>query len=811
MSLITAPEIRAHVARAARTVSPTWPLTSFIAVNPLAGHEHRPIGELTAALGESPTRPETAYLAEYRDGRIPDAAVREALHDVLPEVAAIDALAAAGRTASGVDIALCALQNPPSGSDNETAADDLGADVDQYLSALLGRLYADPVWAPPASGTLYARFREVVRHDHSLPRASRRVLADLPAAPEEAIAAVLRSTHPTAEGIETVVTAQLRALPGWVSHLAWRASRTGDATLTDYVAMRLSLLRALNRDEPPPADTLVPPLGVDPEWVARVSELCFGGPEGRAHVLHVLAFLDAPTRRMVWQTATECAYRAELFRSLDDATGEPAAPAEAQLMFCIDVRSEGFRRHLERDPGIRTLGFAGFFGIPLQHTPLLGQAPREQYPALLSAGLPSGEEPVDPSALDAAWRRAAADGAADRARKRVAGTPVSAFTWAEASGWGGLLSGMVRPLTRRFRHRTEVETVIDVCRRLPLDQRAGIAESVLRMTGLTEFAPLVVLAGHASSTVNNLYRAALDCGACGGNAGAANARAAAAIFNDPEVRQRLGERGLVIPETTWFVAAEHDTTTDALRLLDRHLIPQAHRDAVARLETIAAEAGDRLTRERATVLPGAVARTSLATVRKRAEDWAEMYPELGLAGNAALIIAPRAITRGADLERRVFLHDYDPASDPDSTGLANIMTAPLIVAQWINAQYYFSTIQPQRYGAGDKTLHNPVGDLGVLAGHTGDLRTGLPWQSVAAGTELLHTPLRLSVLIQAPLDRIGRIVSATDALRDLLDGDWITLHARGGADDPWLRYTRYGFTPARPTDARLTRDERTSA
>ena len=67
--------------------------------------------------------------------------------------------------------------------------------------------------------------------------------------------------------------AQLRALPGWVSHLAWRASRTGDATLTDYVAIRLSLLRALNRDEPPPAGTLVPPIAVDPEWITRVSDL----------------------------------------------------------------------------------------------------------------------------------------------------------------------------------------------------------------------------------------------------------------------------------------------------------------------------------------------------------------------------------------------------------------------------------------------------------------------------------------------------------------------------------------------------------
>jgi uncharacterized protein YbcC (UPF0753/DUF2309 family) len=243
-----------------------------------------------------------------------------------------------------------------------------------------------------------------------------------------------------------------------------------------------------------------------------------------------------------------------------------------------------------------------------------------------------------------------------------------------------------------------------------------------------------------------------------------------------------------------MAAAEHETTTDAFRVLDDHLVPDSHRGHVDRLRLAAAAAGDALTDERRMALPGG-AEQAVDRVRRRATDWSETYPELGLAGNAALVIAPREVTRGADLGRRVFLHDHDPAVDPDGSALTAIMTAPLIVAQWINAQYYFSTIQPERHGAGSKTVHNPVGDIGVLAGHTGDLRTGLPWQSVAAGDELLHAPLRLSVLIQAPLDRIERIVSATDALRSLLDGGWITLHAREDADHPWRQHVRGGFTP----------------
>ena len=142
-------------------------------------------------------------------------------------------------------------------------------------------------------------------------------------------------------------------------------------------------------------------------------------------------------------------------------------------------------------------------------------------------------------------------------------------------------------------------------------------------------------------------------------------------------------------------------------------------------------------------------------VAGRSADWAQVYPEWGLAGNAALV-APREVSSGKNLQRRVFLHSYSAEVDPDGSALETILTAPLVVAQWINCQYYFSTVAPEVFGAGTKTIHNVVGTAGVIAGHEGDLRLGLPWQSVATSERLVHEPMRLLAVIQAPgQDRHG--------------------------------------------------------
>jgi len=257
--------------------------------------------------------------------------------------------------------------------------------------------------------------------------------------------------------------------------------------------------------------------------------------------------------------------------------------------------------------------------------------------------------------------------------------------------------------------------------------------------------------------------------------------------------------GIAIPDDTWFVAAEHDTATDRVELLDAQLVPPGHKAELARLAADLQHAGEALSAERCASLPGApaqpTARAAARHARARSTDWAQVYPEWGLAGNAAFIVGPRTLTRGLDLGRRTFLHSYEAGVDTDGTALETILTAPLVVAQWISCQYYFSSVDPEVFGAGTKTIHNVVASVGVIAGHDGDLQLGLPWQSVGDGERLVHEPLRLLAVVQAPLARIDAIVARNTVLQHLFDNEWVALAARENYGDPWRRRTPDGWRP----------------
>jgi uncharacterized protein YbcC (UPF0753/DUF2309 family) len=298
--------------------------------------------------------------------------------------------------------------------------------------------------------------------------------------------------------------------------------------------------------------------------------------------------------------------------------------------------------------------------------------------------------------------------------------------------------------------------------------------------GLTaNFAPLVLLCGHGGSTTNNPYAASLNCGACGGHAGDANARVAAALLNQPAVRAGLARQGIHIPDDTLFLAGLHDTTTDRVTLLDPGTIPVTHFTAVAELRgwLRAAEGGTRAHRASALGHGLADAPKLEQQAVARSRDWSQTRPEWGLAGNAAFIAAPRARTRELNLQGRVFLHDYTHTADPDRTTLELILTAPVIVANWINLQYYASTVNNRLWGSGNKVLHNAVGAFGVQQGNGGDLQTGLPWQSLHDGERWMHEPLRLSVFIEAPRAAIDAILARHTNVQELVDNEWLHLFA----------------------------------
>jgi uncharacterized protein len=797
--------LRAQVATAAHDVVPAWPLDSFIAVNPLAAAESRPFG---SSAGVGHTRPTADYLADLDRGRITVDDLTAAIERRVPALArslTIDGRAIAASHIAALDLTMRADAAAPA---PRPAADPL----DDYLSAWLSAyLSPDPLWEMPHRDRgFYGAWRALAPGDRALPRRLRRRVRELPTEPDlalaDALAALGASSGLSSESTTEVLRAHLRSLPGWVGHIKWRAEKVGDVDLTSYLAVRLTLIAALGRGSEPRESTGPEPSPLE-DTVARaerVTREIVGGDPGHevvALIARVLAEHPPTEHPLTWQLAYEESYRRPLLADLR-AGDAPEDRPRVQLVMCIDPRSEGMRRQLERDDDVETLGFAGFFGVPIRFSRYAARGAVDALPALLAPRHHVSERPLDTASAGrsvSAGRRWDALAGATRAADEATATP---FALAETAGWfygarsalrtlAPGLDGRLARLLSPGRHAPSTE--VTVADSFTLDERISLAETAVRMMGLHRFAPLIVLAGHGSLSTNNLYESALDCGACGGNPGAANARAAASIFNDPLVRSSLRERGIDIPDDTHFVAAEHNTVTDELRMLDPHLIPATHAAPVQEFLSLQRDAGDRLTVERASLLPGSHSRTTPAQVRRRAHDWAEVYPELGLLGNAAMIIGPREISRGCDLERRVFLHSYRAEMDPDGTALETIMTAPLIVAQWINHQYYFSALNPATLGAGTKTVHNAIGTIGVLSGHGGDLRRGLPWQSVGLGSDLLHEPLRLSVIVQAPIDRIGRIISGNQVLRNLLDNEWISLTARETSHSSWLRYTAYGW------------------
>ena len=219
-------------------------------------------------------------------------------------------------------------------------------------------------------------------------------------------------------------------------------------------------------------------------------------------------------------------------------------------------------------------------------------------------------------------------------------------------------------------------------------------------------------------------------------------------------------------------------TTDEVRLLFPEGVPEGHSTRIQQLEEAFDQAGRIARRERvATFGPEDAGADPEKVVARRSTDWSEIRPEWGLAGCMAFIAAPRQRTAGVDLGGRAFLHSYDYRQDEDNAVLELIMTAPLMVAGWISLQYYASTVDNDVFGSGDKTLHNVVGGLGVLEGNGGDLRVGLPMQTLHDGKRHVHEPLRLNALLEAPTEAIERVLDAHPHVRELVDNGWIHLFA----------------------------------
>ncbi|MBM7503472.1 putative inorganic carbon transporter subunit DabA [Agromyces aurantiacus] len=835
--------IRGMIAAADRVVAPHRPLTAFIARNPLAGYERWTFDEAAErAAREHGTRltlDEAGFRCRHAAGEITADDLRAALERHVSEARDRSRRSPSpGRHGLAVaDILLADLLDAPvAGGPERTmhtpsalAAPRTAARVDdlvlRWTTAYLGAEHV--AWSPWRDEAFWPGWRRLASRDPMVPRHVRRGIRSLGADPEDAVADALAHWRLLGDDADRFLRAEIAALPGLAGHVADAAEAGRGIDLVDLIAVRVTYERLLVRPGVvvDPGAAVAAPSSPRPEQ-SRVDAVLrrLGLPEedatARATVGRVLGLVRPEERVLIWQEALDRSAARRLApprtraRQESDA-GAPASASEralAQAVFCIDPRSEGLRRALEheadgRGRGVETLGFAGFFAVPMRWHDLDGSDPTAACPVLLAPRRDVGERAADTAGAARYTARLRAGAAAAGVVSRAKNSTLAPYALAETAGWAmgvgaalrtGAPLGWARVADAWRARSARPATRVDADAVFAVDERVAYAEAALRMMGLVDgFARVVLLAGHGADTVNNPFASALHCGACGGHRGGPNARAAAALLNDPGTRAGLAGRGIRIPEDTVFVAVEHETVSDRVEVCEPWSVPGSHLADLAELEALLAGARARSVRERLAALPGAPAGGAdvlQADADRRAADWSESYPEWGLAGNAALVVAPRRETRGLDLGRRAFLHSYDPEADPDGAALETILTAPMIVAQWINAQYLASTVEPDRWGAGPKPLVNVVGDVAVQAGYGGDLRTGLPWQSVGVGRSAVHDPVRLQVFVQAPIGRICAIVDRSSLVRGLLDGEWIALRAREHASDPWLRYGPLGWS-----------------
>ncbi len=587
-------------------------------------------------------------------------------------------------------------------------------------------------------------------------------LKTLPDNPEAIVAETLSLLGIQYTDQQQFLTLMLTTLSGWAAHIQYRANwadaqdakHPHPVTQTEYLAFRIVLTYLIW----PKAEELL-------IWHKRA--------------------LDATdiTDRYQNVVNNENKYKHTLLKQLEAKQQvQKETRAEAQLVFCIDVRSEPFRRALESQGNYETYGFAGFFGVPVSIGNTVTGESYASCPVLLKPAYTVEENPnCSHQSCDDAYKRVKGIKKLYQSLKYNFSTPFALVeTLGMTSGvWMGLrslLPNSASSLQSALKNSLAPEySVTPEIGSIPHRQQVAFGAGALKMMGLTEnFAPLVVFCGHGSTTENNAYATALDCGACGGRHGAPNARILASILNDHGVRSEISKLGLAIPDDTIFLAAEHNTTTDEVELYSEGILDSFAAQVQALKQSLEfARCENSLWRSGQMGISTNMQQANTATAM-RAKDWAQIRPEWGLARNAAFIVGPRWLTRDINLEGRSFLHSYEWEKDIDSSSLTTILTAPMVVAQWINAQYFFSTLDNVAFGGGSKITKNITGKIGIMQGNASDLMNGLPLQSVfKSDDETYHDPIRLLVVVYAPKTKVDEIIKQQLILQKLFGNGWI--------------------------------------
>ncbi len=643
----------------------------------------------------------------------------------------------------------------------------------------------------------------------------------------DAVLDYLDANHFPESEWEGALQSELLALPGWAGLMRRLEENPGLAphvkvacSLMDFLAVRLTMARVASREAAAETAPQESPLKTQEKRrlsraarvydAARVVSLSadevtrLSAVEWTAFAAEVKA-CNGLERRRIFHLAYERWHEREILRGLAShwqyrGLREPDARPSAQVFFCIDEREESMRRALEEvDAEVETFSAAGYFGVAVdyqgiddptgaafcpvvvkpQHAVL--EKPKAEDRELLKTrrsrrrflGLLTQSSFLSSRTLMRGWLSTAALGLLSAVP--LIGHLLAPRQYARLREWMNK-AFLPEPRTELtlMRNTAQAQDAVEgLLMGFAAAEKASSVASVLGPAGLTHgFARIVVILGHGSTSLNNPHESAHDCGACGGRRGGPNARLFAAMANRSEVRFRLRERGIDIPQHTWFIGGYHDTCSDNLEFYDLDALPATHQADLKRIQESLDKARASNARERArrfeSYSSGDSAEGALRHVEERSEHLAEPRPEYGHCTNAVCIVGRRSLTRGLFLDRRAFLASYDATQDPNDEYLAAVLGAVVPVCAGISLEYYFSFVDNDRYGCGTKLPHNVTALVGVMDGHASDLRTGLPWQMVE-----IHEPVRILFVIETTPERLTKVIDASTPLKQLVENRWI--------------------------------------
>jgi uncharacterized protein YbcC (UPF0753/DUF2309 family) len=531
------------------------------------------------------------------------------------------------------------------------------------------------------------------------------------------------------------------------------------------------------------------------------------------HLFHKVPVTESSIIKQLWQSAFEWSYYDTVLKGLLSSPKDKKEKARSisfQTIFCIDDRECSIRRHIESlDTGCETYGTAGFFNIDAYFQPANGKFHTKICPA-----------PLSPKHLIIELKEGVEDTSDFHFGKHTHGL-VAGWLLTHTLGFISAIklfltifrpkqsSASVSPL-RHMDAKAEL-TILHEGKFSEDGLQIGYThkemtnrlEALLKSIGFTsEFAPLVYLIGHGSSSVNNTHYAGYDCGACCGRPGSVNARAMAFIANQPEVREGLAQRGIIIPETTRFVGVLHDTSRDEFTYYDDHMLPKElqptfESNTALFQQALSANAKERSRRFEYTKTKKPALQVH-QSVKKRTVSFFEPRPELNHATNALAIVGRRTLSKNLFLDRRSFLNSYDCHQDPEGNYLLNILNAVAPVCGGINLEYYFSRVDNQNLGAGTKLPHNVMGLLGVANGIEGDLRTGLPSQMIE-----VHEPLRLMIIVEHYPEIVLNTIKSNPGTYEWFKNDWVRLATIDPDGKRVMVFEKEELTPYTPFTAQI--------